>query len=56
MTMKNPPHAGDFIRTETIEAAGLGVTAAAIGLSVSRPTLSSLLNGKAELSGDRATE
>lgn len=46
MPMKNPPHPGDFIRTEVIEAAGLTVTAAAIALGVSRPTLSSLLNGK----------
>ena len=54
MPMKNPPHPGDFIRTEIIEAAGLTVTAAAIALGVSRPTLSSLLNGKACLSGDMA--
>jgi addiction module HigA family antidote len=54
MPMKNPPHPGDFIRTEIIEAAGLTVTAAAIALRVSRPTLSSLLNSKADLSGDMA--
>jgi antitoxin HigA-1 len=54
MPMKNPPHPGDFIRTEIIEAAGLTVTAAAIALRVSRPALSSLLNGKADLSGDMA--
>ena len=52
--MKNPPHPGDFIRTEVIEPAGLTVTAAAAALRVSRPTLSSLLNGKADLSGDMA--
>jgi addiction module HigA family antidote len=52
--MKNPPHAGDFIRTEIVEAAGLSVTAAAVALGVSRPALSSLLNGKAGLSGDMA--
>jgi antitoxin HigA-1 len=52
MPMKNPPHPGDFIRTEIIEAAGLTVTAATIALRVSLPTLSSLLNGKADLSGD----
>jgi antitoxin HigA-1 len=51
--MKNPPHPGDFIRTEIIEPAGLSVTAAAV-LQVSRPALSSLLNGKAELSGEMA--
>jgi addiction module HigA family antidote len=54
MSMKNPPHPGDFIRTEIIEAAGLTVTAAAQALGVSRPTLSSLLNGRANLSGDMA--
>jgi addiction module HigA family antidote len=54
MPIKNPPHPGDFIRTEIIEPAGLSVTAAAAGLRVSRPALSSLLNGKADLSGDMA--
>src|SRR3977135_2342167 len=54
MPMKNPPHPGDFIRTEIIEPAGLSVTAAALALRVSRPALSSLLNGKASLSGDMA--
>jgi len=50
--MRNPPHPGDFIRTEIIAPAGLTVTAAAASLGVSRPVLSSLLNGKASLSGD----
>ena len=54
MPMKNPPHPGDFIRTEIIEPAGLTVTAAAAALHVSRPALSSLLNGKANLTGDMA--
>jgi antitoxin HigA-1 len=54
MAMKNPPHPGDFIRTEIIEPFGLSVTAAAAALRVSRPALSSLLNGKADLSGDMA--
>lgn len=54
MPMKNPPHLGDFIRTEIIAPAGLSVTAAAAALQVSRPALSSLLNGKADLSGDMA--
>ncbi len=54
MPMKNPPHPGDFIRTEMIEPAGLTVTAAAVALQVSRPALSSLLNAKAALSGDMA--
>lgn len=54
MRMKNPPHPGDFIRTEIIQPAGLSVTAAAAALQVSRPALSSLLNGSANLSGDMA--
>ena len=54
MPMKNPPHPGDFIRTEIIEPAGLSVTAAAAALQVSRPALSSLLNSKAHLSGEMA--
>ena len=54
MPMKNPPHPGEFIRTEIIEAAGLTVTSAAAALRVSRPALSSLLNGNADLSGDMA--
>ena len=54
MSIKNPPHPGDFIRTEIIKPAGLSVTAAASALRVSRPALSSLLNGKAALSGEMA--
>jgi antitoxin HigA-1 len=54
MPMKNPPRPGDFIRTEILEPAGLTVTAAAKALRVSRPTLSNLLNSKADLSGDMA--
>ena len=54
MPMKSPPHPGNFIRTEIIQPAGLSVTAAAIALQVTRPALSSLLNGRADLSGDMA--
>jgi addiction module HigA family antidote len=54
MRMLNPPHPGDFIRTEIIQPRGLSVTAAAQVLQVSRPALSSLLNGKADLSGNMA--
>ena|SRR5437660_9119726 len=54
MPMTNPPHPGDFIRTEIIDPLGLSVTDAAKALQVSRPALSSLLNGKADLSGEMA--
>jgi addiction module HigA family antidote len=52
--MKNPPHPGDFIRTEVIEPTGLSVNAAAAALRVSRPALSSVLSSKADLSGEMA--
>ena len=54
MPIKNPPHPGDFIRTEIIQPAKLSVTAAAAALHVSRPALSNVLNGRADLSGDMA--
>ena len=54
MPINNPPHPGEFVRTEVIEPARLSVTDAAKALQVSRPALSSLLNGKANLSGDMA--
>lgn len=54
MPIKNPPHPGDFIRTEIVEPAGLTVTSTAAALGVSRPALSSLLNAKASLSGEMA--
>jgi addiction module HigA family antidote len=52
--MRNPPHPGEFIRAEILEPLKLTVTAAAQVLQVSRPALSSLLNGQADLSGDMA--
>jgi len=54
MPMLNPPHPGEFIRTEIIEPLRLTVMAASKVLRVSRPALSSLLNGKSDLSGEMA--
>ena len=54
MRMLNPVHPGRFLRTEIIQAHELTVTEAAKILHVSRPTLSSLLNAKADLSGEMA--
>ena len=54
MRMLNPVHPGQFLRTEIVEAYGLSVTETAKALGVARPTLSSLLNVKADLSGDMA--
>ena len=54
MPMKNPPHPGDLIRTEIIEALGLTVSKAAEILQVRRATLSDLLHGKAALTPEMA--
>jgi addiction module HigA family antidote len=54
MPMKNPPHPGDLIKTEVIEALGLNVSRAAEILKVRRATLSDLLNSKASLTPDMA--
>jgi antitoxin HigA-1 len=54
MPMKNPPHPGDLIRTEIIEALGLSISEAAEILKVRRATLFDLLNRKAALSTEMA--
>lgn len=54
MPMKNPPHPGDLIRTEIVEALGLSVTKAADILKVRRATLSDLLRGKSALTPEMA--
>jgi addiction module HigA family antidote len=54
MPMKNPPHPGDLIRTEIVEALGLSVSKAAGILKVRRATLSDLLHGKAALTPEMA--
>jgi len=54
MPMKNPPHPGDLIGTEIVEALGLNVPQAARILKVRRATLSDLLHGKANLTSQMA--
>ena len=54
MPMKNPPHPGDLIRTEIVEALGLNVSQAAGILQVRRATLSDLLHRKAALTPEMA--
>jgi len=54
MPMKNPPHPGDLIRTEIIEALDLSVSKAADILKVRRATLSDLLHGKSALTPQMA--
>lgn len=54
MPMHNPPHPGEVIRSEIIDAHGLTVTDAAKALGVSRQALSGLLNSNVDLTGDMA--
>src|SRR5271167_4545037 len=54
MPMKNPPHPGDLIRSEVIEALGLTVSKAAEVLKVRRASLSDLLHGKVALTPEMA--
>ena len=54
MAMKNPPHPGDLIRSEIIEALDLSISKAASLLKVRRATLSDLLNGKSALTPEMA--
>jgi addiction module HigA family antidote len=54
MSMKNPPHPGDLIKTEIIEPLGLNISKAAEILKVRRATLSDLLHGKAALTPEMA--
>ena len=54
MRMLNPPHPGEFVKTEVIGPLNLTVAAAAIVLGVSRPALSTFLNGRSDLSGTMA--
>lgn len=52
MTMFNPPHPSEIIREQCLEPLNLSVTEAAKGLSVSRKTLSELLNGHSGVSSE----
>ena len=52
--MANPPHPGDTVRFDCIEASGLTVTEAARQLGCSRPSLSRMLNGRAAISPEMA--
>ena len=52
--MKNPPHPGRLVKRACLETVGLTVTEGAKVLGVSRPTLSSLINGRAGISPEMA--
>ena len=52
--MKNPPHPGDLIKTEIVEALGLSASKAAEILKVRRATLSCLLHAETALKPEMA--
>ncbi len=54
MTMKNPPHPGEMIKEDIIEALGLTITKAAEILGVRRATLSDVARGKSSVSSEMA--
>jgi antitoxin HigA-1 len=52
--MYNPPHPGEILKEDVLEAEGINVTEAAQQLGISRVTLSRLLNGKTGISVEMA--
>lgn len=52
--LRNPPHPGSFVRMEVLDPLGLSVTDAAAALGVTRPALSTFLNGRSSLSAEMA--
>lgn len=54
MSMKEPPHPGQSVRYDCIEAVGLSVTDAAKVLGVTRQALNNVVTGKAGISPEMA--
>lgn len=54
MPMKNPPHPGELIKYECLEALSLSVTKGAEILGVSRQTLSNLISGHTNITPEMA--
>ena len=54
LTMHNPPHPGEILKTLCLEPLNLTVTDAAKALGISRKTLSGILNGRIRISPEMA--
>jgi addiction module HigA family antidote len=54
MPMKNPPHPGELVKYDCLEALGLSVTKGAAILGVSRQALSNLINGHTAITPEMA--
>ena len=50
MRMHNPPHPGEILSELWLEPLELSITHAAVGVDVSRETLSEIVNGRAAIS------
>jgi addiction module HigA family antidote len=53
MPMKNPPHPGAGVRDD-IEALGLSIAEAALGMGITRQQLYNLVNGKSGITPEMA--
>jgi addiction module HigA family antidote len=54
MSMHNPPHPGEFIRSTYLEELGVSVRKVAENLGVSPSTFTRLLNGQSNISPEMA--
>jgi addiction module HigA family antidote len=54
MKMHNPPHPGEIIKGLWLDPAGISITDAAQAMSVSRKTLSNIVNGHGRVTADIA--
>ena len=54
MPMKNPPHPGKLVLEECLEPLGLSITEAAVGLGITRTSLSQLIHGHTDISAEMA--
>ena len=54
MTMHNPPHPGEFIRSVYLEPFGMSARALAESLAVSPSTLNRIITGKSGISPEMA--
>ncbi len=54
MAMHNPPHPGELVKEDCLDALGLSVTQGAKVLGVTRQTLSNLVNQHAGMSPEMA--
>lgn len=54
MSMHNPPHPGEIVKADCLDALGLSVTEGAKVLGISRQALSNLIHGHAGVSPEMA--